>query len=352
MLRVLRARSRKPLWAGFRAVSSKASTATDVKVSERGSADALFRECLDTLRKQRLENNPDVHTRPSPLIEKLTLDEVDVLREAFHRVDRSEKMSPTQQSKGEELAGIDPYWNPFHSLSDTQESVIAEFDEYSKMASAAEAKRLRISIRRSLKRVPSLADPFTYDFKRSREKDPKQYGGGSQTPAQPRPHKMNDAFWDRTPLQERILREDRIRWTDVDILRQMVAENGYILPRRTTMLSKRKQLQLVKAIRNAQQMALIPWDWKPQDFTVMPLMDPLQFLVERLTDRYLDHRDLRSQAMLKVMIRRYPELKYRRFLKGMAQRNKDKAEASRQSTEEAQGDFSRILSRYRGSTPA
>merc|ERR1719245_1698947 len=86
------------------------------------------------------------------------------------------------------------------------------------------------------------------------------------------------------------------------------------------MFPLRKQKQLVKAVKRAQKMSLLPYFMKPQDYQAMPLMDPLQWVAERLTDRWIDERDRRSQAMLRVMTERHPELDYRRFLRHEARR--------------------------------
>mmetsp|Transcript_6535 Transcript_6535/g.20170 ORF Transcript_6535/g.20170 Transcript_6535/m.20170 type:complete len:97 (+) Transcript_6535:179-469(+) len=86
------------------------------------------------------------------------------------------------------------------------------------------------------------------------------------------------------------------------------------------MLSRPKQKELVKAVQRAQRMSLLPYKWKLQDYQAMPLMDPLQWTVDRLTERVVDERDRRSRAMLQVMMERHPDLNYRNFLKHEAER--------------------------------
>ncbi|CAJ1327920.1 unnamed protein product [Effrenium voratum] len=100
----------------------------------------------------------------------------------------------------------------------------------------------------------------------------------------PKPFRLPDKFWEPTPLQVRLANE-RITFRDLDIMQHFLADNGYILPRRTTMLSRKKQGELVKAVSTAQHMCIIPFRNKLKDYQVMPLMDPLQWMADRLTDR-------------------------------------------------------------------
>jgi len=99
------------------------------------------------------------------------------------------------------------------------------------------------------------------------------------------------------------------------IYERYLAPNGYILPRRTTLLSRRNQKCLVKAVRVAQKMALLPYNWKPFDYQTMPLMDPVQFLADRLLEKWRDFSDARARAMLVVMVVKYPYLNYREYFK-------------------------------------
>merc|ERR1711920_1053700 len=92
------------------------------------------------------------------------------------------------------------------------------------------------------------------------------------------------------------------------------------LPRRTTMLSRKQQKRLVKAVCTAQMMSLLPYKWRLQDYQAMPLTDPLQWMVDRLTERVVEHRDRRSAAILQVMSERHPELNFRNFLRHEARR--------------------------------
>lgn len=89
-----------------------------------------------------------------------------------------------------------------------------------------------------------------------------------------------ERFWTPTTRQARI-NQERISWRDVDMLQHCIAENGFILPRRTTKLSRRNQTRMAKAVDTARCMAVLPFDWRPTDYQQMPLMDPLQFALDR-----------------------------------------------------------------------
>lgn len=287
----------------------------ETKVSPRGTADALFQEAIDAIRERRASLEQDevfrqVETAP---ITKLKQDELDLTRKIFQRVDPSQDITSKLGHGGHD---IDPYWSPFHKVRELKDQVTSEFDEYAKLVSVAEQKRVRIQIKKSLRRNAAVYNPYSADFK-------KHHGRESRDPP-PLPFALPDKHWERTPLQERLNRE-RITWRDIDIIQHFIADNGYIMPRRTTMLSRQQQKQLVKAVKTAQNMALLPYNWKTPDYQAMPLMDPLQWMADRLTDRVKEHGDKRSQAMLQVMMDRYPELNYRSFLKHEANRPKDMA---------------------------
>merc|ERR1711865_660827 len=126
---------------------------------------------------------------------------------------------------------------------------------------------------------------------------------------------------------------EKITWRDIDIIQHFMTDNGYILPRRTTMLSRGQQKRLVKSVKTAQVMSLLPYNWKPSDYQAMPLMDPLQWMADRLTDRVKEYGDKRSRAMVQIMMERHPELNYRVFLKHEASRPKEPSVADATSPE-------------------
>jgi len=277
----------------------------DTKVSNSGSSDALFQECIDAIRQRRAELQEDavyreVHTGA---VTKLKQDELELTRKIFNRVDPTKDLTSDHSHAGH---NIDPYWSPFRKVRDLKEQVTAEFDEYARFVSVAEQKRIRIQIKKSLRRCAQVYNPYSPEFR--------QWHGRQAGEQPPQPFRLHDRFWDPTPLQSKLAKE-RITWRDVDIIQHFVADNGYILPRRTTMLPRKKQKELVTAVKIAQRMAILPYNWKLPDYQAMPLMDPLQWTVDRLTDRVVEHYDRRSHAMLQVMMERYPDLNYRNFIK-------------------------------------
>lgn len=286
----------------------------EAKVSHRGTSDSLVQELVNGVRARRAalsaESDPGFRQLDTLPIAKLKQDEIELTRKIFARVD-AERDVTSDSKKYEIKHNIDPYWSPFHQVQDLKQQVTAEFDEYQKIVGAAEAKRTRIQIKRSLARMASVRNPYASSFR--------SYHKREMPEMPPKPFRLPDTFWEPTPLQAQLAKE-KITFRDLDIIQHFLADNGYILPRRTTMLSRKKQKELVAAVVTAQHMALLPYRAKLKDYQVMPLMDPLQWMADRLTDRVLEERDLRSRAMLQVMMERYPELNYRNFLKHEAQR--------------------------------
>lgn len=283
----------------------------DTKVSERGTADSLFQECIDVVRERRaeLELEPVYKQVDTGAITKLKQDELELTRKIFQRIDPARQLTSDLSHAGHD---IDPYWSPFRKVRDLKEQVTAEFDEYARYVNVAEQKRIRIQIKKSLRRNAQVYNPYSTDFR--------NWHGREAGEQPPKPFRLPDRHWEPTPLQVRLGRE-RITWRDLDIIQHFIADNGYILPRRTTMLTRQKQKELVKAVRISQRMALLPYQWRLQDYQAMPLMDPLQWMADRLTDRVKEARDRRSRAMLRVMMERYPELNYRNFLRHEAERS-------------------------------
>lgn len=275
----------------------------DTKVSESGGPDALFQEAIDAVRQNRAKLELNRVYTATPAVTKLKQDELELTRKVFQRVDPDRDLT-SDLSVGSH--DIDPYWNPFTKVQDLKDQVTAEFDEYARFVSVAEAKRLRIQIKRSLKRNAQVYNPYSQEFR-------KWHGREKGFDQLPKPFRIHDKHWERTPLQSR-LEKEKITWRDVDIIQHFIADNGYILPRRTTMLSRRQQQKLVTAVKGAQRMKLMPYTWRLKDYEAMPLMDPLQWMVDRLTERVVEHRDRRSRAMLQVMVERHPELNFRNFM--------------------------------------
>jgi len=283
----------------------------NTKVSASGSSDALFQETLDAVRQRRteLDLDPIFNQVETSAITKLKQDELELTRKVFARVDPTRDLT-SDLKHGEH--DIDPYWNPFQQVQSLKDQVTAEFDEYARYVNVAEAKRIRIQIKRSVKRNAQVYNPYSEEFRKWHNREP-----GFDQP--PKPFRLPDKHWEPSPLQVKMAKE-KITWRDVDIIQHYIADNGYILPRRTTMLTRSQQKRLSKAVRGAQMMSLIPYQWRLQDYQAMPLTDPLQWMVDRLTERVVEHRDRRSAAMLQVMIERHPELNFRLFLRHEARR--------------------------------
>lgn len=282
------------------------------KVSASNSQDALFQDAIDAVRQRRAELDADpVYQLTTDAITKLKQDELALTRKIFKRVDPDRDVTSDMAYGGHD---VDPYWNPFTNVSNAREQVTAEFDEYARWVSVAEAKKMRIQIKKSIKRHAQMYNPYSDQFRQKRFPGAERGFDGM-----PKPFRMSDQFWDPNPLQTRLGKE-RITWRDVDIIQHFLADNGYILPRRTTMLSRLQQKKLVKAVKGAQRMSLIPYRWKMPDYQAMPLMDPLQWMVDRLTDKVVEQKDRRADAMLKVMVERYPELNFKGFLLHIARK--------------------------------
>ncbi|MFD7436525.1 30S ribosomal protein S18 [Streptomyces sp. NPDC059861] len=69
---------------------------------------------------------------------------------------------------------------------------------------------------------------------------------------------------DRRPAKNRPNPLDQARITcidykDTDLLREFLSERGKIRSRRVTRVSARQQRQLARAIKNAREMALLPY---------------------------------------------------------------------------------------------
>jgi small subunit ribosomal protein S18 len=62
--------------------------------------------------------------------------------------------------------------------------------------------------------------------------------------------------------KENLLRREGVStvdWKDVALLRKFVSDRGKIRARRVTGLTPRQQKQVAKAIKNAREMALLPY---------------------------------------------------------------------------------------------
>ena len=309
-----------------RFVSRSVSTLRNTKVSEKGGSEALFLELIDDIRKNRLDKDPEIHRRPSDIIHRMTAAETEITRTLFGRL--SEGQKTTEELVALREHNIDPYWDPFALVQETRDKVVAEYHEYAGLATSAEAKKARIKIKRALAMSEKTYDSFSDKF-RALAKRPRDFGP-------PKPHRILEQFWEPSGLHSQLNRE-KITWKDVDILQHFRATNGYILPRRSTQLSKKNHKAMSKAIKIARHMALIPKKWNSNERETMPLMDPMQWMVDRLSKRvergYMSKHELegvtksildkkigskRAEAMLRVLMGDLaPELNYSRFIKHM-----------------------------------
>jgi len=303
---------------------SRSSHLTDVKVTSRGGSEAMFLELMDQIRKNRLDKDPEVHRRPSDIIHRMTQAETELTRKLFSRL--SEGNQTDEQLNAVREHNIDPYWDPFAQVIETREKVMADYREYSALASAAEEKKTRIKIKRALTASNKVYDSYSTNFRMFAKRD--------RDRGAPTPHRILEQFWKPSGILEQ-LNKEKITWRDADILQHFRAPNGYILPRRATMLSKRNHKNMTKAIKIAQHMAVIPKKWNSNDYETMPLKDPLQWTVYRLSKRvergYMSGKQLdgvtktsmdkrvtpqRAEAMLKVLMTDIaPNLNYSRFIK-------------------------------------
>ena len=74
---------------------------------------------------------------------------------------------------------------------------------------------------------------------------------------------------DRRPPRRKVnlLRREgvtRVDWTDVALLRKFISDRGKIRSRRVTGLTPQEQRQVATAIKNAREMALLPYSGPSQ----------------------------------------------------------------------------------------
>jgi hypothetical protein len=96
-------------------------------------------------------------------------------------------------------------------------------------------------------------------------------------------------------------------------------------------------MDLVKAVRIAQQMALIPFDWNSSGSETMPLMDPLQWMGYRLSRRVEkgkngvpvkdEVKNVRAAAMMTSLAETKPDVNVN-FFKHLIRKRGDRTELS------------------------
>ncbi|GBE60356.1 ribosomal protein S18 [Babesia ovata] len=259
----------------FEEIFGKAKPTQQHKISEEGSYDALYQECMSDIYRRRAEaDGYTEETRDSPEILEFTRKEREITRAIFKRTNPSQHLMPKLDQRDDY---IDPYWDPFKRLDGLKLQVAAEFNDLARLISAAEVRKQRKMIRDAAETFDKFGDPYAND------NEPKEA-------SEPLSSNMNDRFWDPDVDRRLVLQNNRRPFsfrgraatkrrhdsTDLHVLHNFVAENGQILPRRLTFATRQQQRQIFKAIRVARQMALFPYEWKPRYRDRIPLMDPQQ----------------------------------------------------------------------------
>jgi ribosomal protein S18 len=286
---------------------------------------SLFSELLSEIRTSQVLNTGEAHRKPSDAILKLTQQELEITRGLFHKLSEIKTSTETGLSRETEETSVDPYWDPFNNrIATMKEQLKVDFQRYSDLAAdEKESKRTKIQIKKALRESKELYD--SYSIKN------RKYFGQTRSPTQSNSVNGLKLSFDAV---------DKITFKDVDILQHLRTANGCILPRRMTGLSKAKHQQATKAIKIAQKMALIPM--KNNNFQALPLIDPYQWMVDRLVMRIERERLLnegepiaksdldrkisstRAKAMLKVMMTDVaPNLDYSKFLEILSSRKSE-----------------------------
>ncbi|KJP86646.1 ribosomal protein S18 [Plasmodium fragile] len=287
--------------------SRSPSNLEDIKVSKETSSNALFDECLEQIyKKKRQVDKNSVEYDVSPVIEELSKEEIKLTRAIFRRIDGGKKNISHLSYKD---IYIDPYWNPFKEVSDIRREIVFEFSEYTKVATMVEVKKQRRSIKRSLKEQYRLYNPYSAEYSAHIGLD-KDSGAGESVVC----NDKSEKYWNPGVDRKKLLNlKSPFIWRHTHLLHHFIGENGLILPRKINFTTRKQQIQIFKAICVARRMALYPYDRKPEKDDLIPLMDPLQLLADELIHRYVERNDLRAQAMLKVMINKYPSLNYYKY---------------------------------------
>ncbi|GAW82848.1 hypothetical protein, conserved [Plasmodium gonderi] len=296
----------------------------NIKVSKETSSNALFDECLEEIYKMKKKVDKDsVEYDISPVIEELNKEEIKITKNIFERINKKKKHISNLSYKD---IYIDPYWNPFKEVTDLRREISYEFNEYAKLASIVEVKKQRRAIKRSLKEQYKLYNPYSDEYN-----EHVGFNKNTNTDDSITCNDKNEKYWNPSFNKKKILNlKCPFIWRHTHILHNFIGENGLILPRRINFTTRKQQIQIFKSICIARRMALYPYDRKPDKDDLIPLMDPLQLLTDELIHRYIEHRDLRAQAILKVMINRYPSLNYYRYFSHQSTKKTQEEEEQQQ----------------------
>lgn len=301
------------------------------KISNEGGFDALYQECMSQIYKNRAEaDGYSEETRESPEIADLTEKEQQITRSIFKRVDPFKKLIPRLENKDDY---IDPYWDPFQKLDNLKVQVVSEFNDLARLVSSSEARKHRKMIREAARHYEKLYNSYSDPDYKNVDND------------EIKVKETNEKFWD-PDVDRRLVLRNNLRpfcWRDLHVLHNFVAENGQIMPRRLTYATRKQQRQIFRAIRIARHMALFPYDWRPRYRDRIPLMDPRQYLADELFHRYSTLGDLRAKAMINVLMSKYPDVNFFRYLRYEAKKCEEYTKTHGQGTD----DFSQILNEYR-----
>ncbi|UKK00501.2 ribosomal protein S18 [Theileria orientalis] len=299
----------------FNYSNSQKSLQTE-KVSKENSFDALYQECMTEIYKMRAEADCySDETRESPEIQELTKKENEIVNSVFKRVfssnltnlnDMNNKLNSNKSSD------IDPYWDPFKNIQNLKLQIASEFNQLSKLVSSVELYKYKSMIKKSLRQ---FNESYNFDIMKDTQKNSEDDIDYKY---------KNERFWD-PDIDKRLILENNKRpfsFRDLHVLHNFVSEDGQILPRRLNLTTRKQQIQIFKSIKIARQMALFPYDWKPLYRDRIPLLNPLQYLFDELFYKYKKSKDLRSKAMINVMINKYPDVNAHRYLKYELQKMK------------------------------
>jgi small subunit ribosomal protein S18 len=94
-------------------------------------------------------------------------------------------------------------------------------------------------------------------------------GGNGSGASSPSASRVNPRTGNRRPVRPHVNSLDQagityIDYKDTDLLRKFISDRGKIRSRRVTKVSARQQRQLARAVKNAREMALLPYRSTPR----------------------------------------------------------------------------------------
>lgn len=313
-----------------------------IKLSSHGSENSLFLDCLDRIRDARRAIEfaaGRIGRKPSRVIDELGEKEKHIVHQLLKRVDPNREVAPNLAHGGDY---IDPFWSPFRSVENVKNTIYKDFVASARLSSVAKALKERERLRRHYRVAYGLCDPLrnVEDRTRCRTDTPLNYPEFKRG--------IPDRYWDPSALRRQVLYNNNrpITWRDLHILQFFIAETGMVLPRRMTMATRRQQVHIYRAIKQAQAMGVFPRGWKPLDTEQMRMEDPLQFLTDVLTIKYIKFGSRRAKAMIRAISDRAPQIDTRKYIRHRIQLRMKYQRMKKQLHQEAKGDFSVVLNRY------